>query len=108
MSNNFRRRRRSARACEACRKRKIKCDGSRPVCGQCVDHKRCKYEDVKRVRDQKMLDILAHRVERYETLLRDLEGEVDASTALNVSEVEPDQSSILSFVSTFQYDFRER
>ncbi|KAJ5681443.1 uncharacterized protein N7477_001383 [Penicillium maclennaniae] len=69
-------RRRSARACEACRTRKTKCDGARPTCGQCAYHKnRCTYEDVKRVRDQKMLDVLARRVDRYETLLRSLEGE---------------------------------
>lgn len=78
-------RRRSARACEPCRQRKIKCDGIRPVCGQCVYHKnRCTYEDVKRVRDQKMLELLSQRVERYESLLRSLEGEVDESTGWRI------------------------
>jgi hypothetical protein len=74
-------RRRSARACEACRTRKTKCDGIRPTCGQCAYHKnRCIYEDVKRVRDQKMLDVLAQRVDRYEKLLRSLEGKSDQPT----------------------------
>lgn len=78
-------RRRSARACEPCRQRKIKCDGIRPACGQCVYHNnRCTYEDVKRVRDQKMLELLSQRVERYESLLRSLEGEVDVSTGWRI------------------------
>ncbi|CEJ55099.1 hypothetical protein PMG11_01376 [Penicillium brasilianum] len=78
-------RRRSVRACESCRQRKIKCDGVRPTCGQCTYHNdRCQYEDVKRVRDQKMLELLAKRTERYESLLRDLEGDVDAPTARRI------------------------
>lgn len=89
----YRGRRRSPRACEPCRQRKIKCDGNRPTCGQCVYHNdSCIFEDVKRVRDQKMLEVLSQQVERYEKLLRTLEGEVDAPTsrkirkALKVSE----------------------
>lgn len=78
-------RRRSARACEACRTRKTKCDGVRPTCGQCVYHNNpCIYEDVKRVRDQKMLDVLARRVDRYETLLRSLEGDSDPATVRRI------------------------
>lgn len=78
-------RRRSARACEPCRQRKIKCDGTRPSCGQCVYHNhQCAYEDVKRVRDQKRLGSLAKRVEAYEALLRDLEAEVDLPTAKKI------------------------
>lgn len=81
----YRGRRRSARACEPCRQRKIKCDGVRPTCGQCAYHNnRCVYEDVKRVRDQKMLELLSKRAERYESLLRDLEGDVDAPTARRI------------------------
>ncbi|KAF3384359.1 hypothetical protein F1880_001878 [Penicillium rolfsii] len=81
----YRARRRSARACESCRQRKIKCDGVRPICGQCTYHNnRCVFEDVKRVRDQKMLELLSKRVERYESMLRDLEGDVDAPTARRI------------------------
>lgn len=81
----YRGRRRSARACEPCRQRKIKCDGVRPTCGQCAYHNnRCVFEDVKRVRDQKMLELLSKRAERYESLLRDLEGDVDAPTARRI------------------------
>ncbi|KAJ5389145.1 uncharacterized protein N7496_000213 [Penicillium cataractarum] len=81
----YRGRRRSARACEPCRQRKIKCDGVRPTCGQCSYHNsQCLYEDVKRVRDQKMLELLSKRTERYESLLRDLEGDVDTPTARRI------------------------
>jgi hypothetical protein len=74
-------RRRSTRACEACRTRKSKCDGVRPTCGQCACHNnRCIYEDVKRIRDKKMLDVLAWRINRYETLLRNMEGDSDPAT----------------------------
>lgn len=80
-------RRRSARACEPCRQRKIKCDGVRPSCSQCSFNKQqCFYEDVKRVRDQKRLGSLAKRVEAYESLLRDLESEVDLDTARKIRE----------------------
>jgi hypothetical protein len=79
------RRRRSARACEACRTRKGKCDGVRPVCGQCAYHnKRCTFQDVKRVRDQKMLDTLVQRVDRYEALLRELEVGSDSATTRRI------------------------
>ncbi|KAK4866858.1 hypothetical protein LT330_008021 [Penicillium expansum] len=78
-------RRRSARACEPCRQRKIKCDGIRPSCGQCAYHNHsCAYEDVKRVRDQKRLGSLVKRVDKYEALLRELEVEVDPPTARKI------------------------
>ena len=78
-------RRRAARACQPCRQRKIKCDGVRPSCGQCaINSHSCYYEDVKRVRDQKQLGSLAKRVDTYESLLRDLKGEVDPPTARKI------------------------
>ncbi|KAJ5895608.1 hypothetical protein N7495_007299 [Penicillium taxi] len=78
-------RRRSARACEPCRQRKIKCDGATPSCGQCAYfNKECSYEDIKRIRTEKQLVHLSQQVERYEVLLRDLEGEADASTARRI------------------------
>ncbi|KAJ5605204.1 hypothetical protein N7510_010358 [Penicillium lagena] len=78
-------RRRSQRACESCRQRKIKCDGNRPSCRQCIDHsQQCSYEDVKRVRDQKRLGSLSKRVDQYESLLRELEVDADASTARKI------------------------
>ncbi|EPS30972.1 hypothetical protein PDE_05926 [Penicillium oxalicum 114-2] len=84
-STAYRARRRSARACETCRLRKTKCDGTRPSCGQCVaQNNKCVYEDIKRVRDQKLLGLLSKRTEEYESLLRDLEGRVDGPTARKI------------------------
>ncbi|PWY77083.1 C6 transcription factor [Aspergillus heteromorphus CBS 117.55] len=78
-------RRRSARACDPCRQRKIKCDGSKPHCRQCIDHNiSCIYVDVKRVRDQKQLGFLCRRVESYEQLLHELEKQEDEETARRI------------------------
>ena len=83
--NQIQSRRRSARACESCRRRKIKCDGKKPTCGQCVYHKTlCVYEDVKRVRDEKQIKSLTAQVELYEKALRTLEGEVDVPTSRKI------------------------
>ncbi|KAL5334877.1 fungal-specific transcription factor domain-containing protein [Aspergillus crustosus] len=78
-------RRRSARACELCRQRKVKCDGARPECRKCREHGlECSYIDIKRIRDQKQLGKLADKVERYEKLMRQIEGDVDPSTARRI------------------------
>ncbi|KAJ5707918.1 hypothetical protein N7488_007719 [Penicillium malachiteum] len=78
-------RKRSARACEPCRHRKIKCDGIKPTCGQCAYHKsRCTYEDIKRIRDAKQIKSLASDVNRYEKLLRSIEGELDPPTSRKI------------------------
>lgn len=82
------RRRRSARACEPCRQRKIKCDGDKPVCRQCVETQiSCAYLDIKRVREQKQLGVLGRRVEVYEALLREIEPEVEAGAARRIRRV---------------------
>ncbi|OJJ83968.1 uncharacterized protein ASPGLDRAFT_126979 [Aspergillus glaucus CBS 516.65] len=79
------RRHRSARACEPCRNRKIKCDGNKPMCRQCVEQKiTCTFLDVKRVREQKQLGTLGMKVEKYEELLRDLEPDVDIMAAKRI------------------------
>lgn len=79
------RRHRSARACEPCRNRKIKCDGNKPMCRQCVEQKiTCTFLDVKRVREQKQLGTLGRKVERYEELLRELEPDVDIAAAKRI------------------------
>ncbi|KAJ5730934.1 uncharacterized protein N7483_005442 [Penicillium malachiteum] len=83
--NHVQSRKRSARACEPCRHRKIKCDGIKPTCGQCAYHKsRCNYEDIKRIRDAKQIKSLASNVNRYEKLLRSIEGEVDSPTSRKI------------------------
>ncbi|KAI9043561.1 transcription factor [Aspergillus affinis] len=86
-------RRRSARACEPCRQRKIKCDGNKPACKQCVEHDvRCAYMDVKRVRDQKQLGALAKKVDRYEKFLEDIEMEVESHTSRRIRKMLKDSN----------------
>ncbi|XEV00963.1 hypothetical protein FSHL1_006250 [Fusarium sambucinum] len=47
MNNRGDRRRRLAKACDHCRKGKVRCDGSRPVCGRCQGGgSDCHYADV--------------------------------------------------------------
>ncbi|KAL3465179.1 fungal-specific transcription factor domain-containing protein [Aspergillus heterothallicus] len=78
-------RRRSARACEPCRQRKVKCDGGRPECRKCREHGlSCSYIDIKRIRDQKQLGILSGKVERYEKLLRQFENELEPGAAKRI------------------------
>ena len=85
VDNASHRRRRSARACEPCRQRKVKCDGIRPVCRLCAETNiTCQYLDVKRVREQKQLGALTRKVQRYEVLLRELEPESDAALARKI------------------------
>ncbi|KAJ5532001.1 hypothetical protein N7494_008553 [Penicillium frequentans] len=82
---NAQARRRSARACESCRQRKTKCDGKRPICGQCLYHNnRCVYEEVKRIRDENKIKSLSTRVDKYEKILRSIESEVDGPTARKI------------------------
>ncbi|KAL1855030.1 hypothetical protein Plec18170_004444 [Paecilomyces lecythidis] len=72
------RRRRAPRACEQCRQRKIKCNAEHPSCRQCLDLSLdCVYSEGKRVREQRQLELLTHKVEQYEKLLHELSEEVD-------------------------------
>ncbi|PWY90946.1 hypothetical protein BO70DRAFT_283616 [Aspergillus heteromorphus CBS 117.55] len=67
---------RTARACVACRTRKTKCDGHRPVCRQC--HRlnfTCSYAGSKRERQQLELESARTRIASYESLLRDVLAE---------------------------------
>ncbi|KAF7353766.1 adenylate kinase [Mycena venus] len=62
-------------ACLCCRKRKLKCDGTRPVCNQCIKMNRddeCEYDDKKqKSRTQKLKEKLSILEQR----LRELESE---------------------------------
>ncbi|KAL2824801.1 fungal-specific transcription factor domain-containing protein [Aspergillus cavernicola] len=81
-------RRRSARACEPCRQRKVKCDGARPECRKCLEHGLgCSYIDIKRIRDQKQLGVLAKKVERYRKILRQLESEAEPAAAKRIKKM---------------------
>ncbi|KAJ7771493.1 hypothetical protein B0H16DRAFT_1305750 [Mycena metata] len=67
-------------ACLCCRKRKLKCDGTRPVCNQCVKMNRdeeCEYDDKKqKSRTQK----LKEKLSALEQRLRELESESGATS----------------------------
>ncbi|KAJ3775128.1 Zn(2)-Cys(6) binuclear cluster domain-containing protein [Lentinula raphanica] len=65
------------KACSNCRKRKIKCDGLRPTCTQCLKSARpgdaCEYADSGRTRTQMLED----NISRLEARIRELEEPTD-------------------------------
>ncbi|KAK9770134.1 putative Fungal-specific transcription factor domain-containing protein [Seiridium cardinale] len=75
-------RRRIARACDMCRKKKIKCDGKLPACTHCINYKTdCVFTQVEKKRSPpkgaKYIEGLENRLGRMESLLR-LAGEYHA------------------------------
>ncbi|KAI0600444.1 fungal-specific transcription factor domain-containing protein [Biscogniauxia sp. FL1348] len=86
---NEAKRRRIARACDMCRKKKIKCDGKLPACTHCINYKTdCVFTQVEKKRSPpkgaKYIEGLENRLGRMESLLRlaGLLGEDDESTDL--------------------------
>ncbi|KAK8199056.1 fungal-specific transcription factor domain protein [Phyllosticta capitalensis] len=68
-------RRRIARACDMCRKKKIKCDGKMPACSHCQNYKtECIFTQVEKKRNPpkgaKYIEGLENRLGRMESLLR--------------------------------------
>ena len=68
-------RRRIARACDMCRKKKIKCDGKMPKCSHCENYKtHCVFTQVEKKRQPpkgaKYIEGLENRLGRMEGLLR--------------------------------------
>ncbi|KAF1816580.1 hypothetical protein P152DRAFT_129067 [Eremomyces bilateralis CBS 781.70] len=68
-------RRRIARACDMCRKKKIKCDGRMPACTHCQNYKtECIFTQVEKKRNPpkgaKYIEGLENRLGRMESLLR--------------------------------------
>ncbi|KAM5431478.1 hypothetical protein MferCBS31731_007851 [Microsporum ferrugineum] len=92
--NNDAKRRRIARACDMCRKKKIKCDGKMPKCSHCINYKsECIFTQVEKKRNPpkgaKYIEGLENRLGRMESLLRlsGLLSETDArKTDLGVLE----------------------
>lgn len=76
-------RRRTSQACDSCRQRKIKCDGSRPTCSHCHAQglNNCVYSDAKAVRQRKDLAAAQRKAESYEELLRNVSQELEGPTA---------------------------
>lgn len=90
---NEAKRRRIARACDMCRKKKIKCDGKMPSCTHCVNYKtKCVFTQVEKKRNPpkgaKYIEGLENRLVRMESLLRlsGLLGEEDGDTDLGTLE----------------------
>lgn len=86
-------RRRIARACDMCRKKKIKCDGVQPKCGHCANYKtECVFTQVEKKRappkGAKYIEGLENRLGRMESLLRlsGLLAEDDGKTDLGTLE----------------------
>ncbi|KAF5021163.1 hypothetical protein F66182_6809 [Fusarium sp. NRRL 66182] len=79
--SNDPKRRRIARACDMCRKKKIKCDGKMPSCTHCINYKtECVFTQVEKKRappkGAKYIEGLENRLNRMEHLLR-LSGLLD-------------------------------
>ncbi|KAK5663112.1 hypothetical protein OQA88_6529 [Cercophora sp. LCS_1] len=73
--SNEAKRRRIARACDMCRKKKIKCDGKLPACTHCINYKTdCVFTQVEKKRNPpkgaKYIEGLENRLGRMESLLR--------------------------------------
>ncbi|KAJ2894365.1 fungal specific transcription factor [Zalerion maritima] len=90
---NEAKRRRIARACDMCRKKKIKCDGKLPACTHCTNYKtECVFTQVEKKRNPpkgaKYIEGLENRLGRMESLLRlsGLLGDDDGATDLGTLE----------------------
>lgn len=81
--------RRTSRACNLCRERKAKCDGSKPICSQChgLGVTGCFYPEslVNRLREE--LKSVRDKNENYLKLLRDLKNELEEPFAKRISKV---------------------
>ncbi|WWC88847.1 uncharacterized protein L201_003762 [Kwoniella dendrophila CBS 6074] len=64
----------TSRACDQCRKRKIRCDGEYPQCGVCKERDcPCEYKDEdKRKTHQEHMEDINNRMDRFERLIEDL------------------------------------
>ncbi|KIY48258.1 hypothetical protein FISHEDRAFT_73825 [Fistulina hepatica ATCC 64428] len=70
-------------ACLSCRKRKLKCDGTRPACRQCSKMNRdhlCEYDDKKQ---KSRTEKLREKLSMLEDRIRELESETPADTPLD-------------------------
>uniref|UniRef100_A0A093UTA2 Putative transcriptional regulatory protein n=1 Tax=Talaromyces marneffei PM1 TaxID=1077442 RepID=A0A093UTA2_TALMA len=82
--DNDPKRRRIARACDMCRKKKIKCDGKMPKCSHCINYKtECIFTQVEKKRNPpkgaKYIEGLENRMRRLEGLLK-MAGIADSDT----------------------------
>ncbi|KAI0806823.1 fungal-specific transcription factor domain-containing protein [Fomes fomentarius] len=84
-------------ACLCCRKRKMKCDGARPVCSQCSKANRgaeCQYYEKKRTSRTQLLQA---KITKLEARLRELEAEqspLDSSSSSGSQSPQIDRASL--------------
>lgn len=93
--NKVTKRKRVARACSLCRKKKVKCDGKEP-CSNCTASKNdCKYDELKKVNkprkrltNSENIHYLNSRLERLETLLENIATKIgqDQTDAMRQNE----------------------
>ncbi|CAL5867167.1 uncharacterized protein PFLUO_LOCUS1379 [Penicillium psychrofluorescens] len=86
----------TSRACEECRRRRAKCDGTRPSCTRCLDRGvRCQYstaEDGRQPAPKSYVVMLRNRIEMLERVLDSHGIDPDASVAQMMAEMDvPDQ-----------------
>ncbi|KAJ3460702.1 hypothetical protein MRS44_011569 [Fusarium solani] len=87
-----RKRKRTAHACEPCRQRKSRCDGSRPVCDLCDEHGvECYYRDSVAMPAPK---VDHHAVAQLDTRLRDMERLLHRLVPASSREPIPSPSSL--------------
>ncbi|KAK4942480.1 hypothetical protein LTR10_017776 [Elasticomyces elasticus] len=89
---------RTSHACEPCRERKTKCDGSRPACRRCLHTgTTCYYGYGKGWRKRKTAEDLtatSHRLARYENLLNEIMPMVSSEVRALIDDArEPDHSN---------------
>ncbi|KAH8114130.1 hypothetical protein DFH11DRAFT_250715 [Phellopilus nigrolimitatus] len=74
-------------ACLSCRKRKMKCDATKPTCRQCVKANRaeeCEYDDG---RQKSRTQILQEKISKLESRILELEGEEGVVDALEANQL---------------------
>ncbi|KAK0450849.1 hypothetical protein EV421DRAFT_1775561 [Armillaria borealis] len=73
-------------ACIHCRRRKMRCDGARPICGQCSRANRsedCQYKDSQ---GRTKMEILEENISRVETRIRELENPQELGPSVVLSD----------------------
>ena len=80
---------RTPRACDTCRRRKMKCDGNRPMCTQCrvQDLVTCVYSNKKNVKELRQLELARLKNGDYEELLRDISRGAEAPVAKKIASI---------------------
>ncbi|CAG8528580.1 13543_t:CDS:2 [Acaulospora morrowiae] len=88
--DNIFKRQRISKACDSCRRKKVKCDGFQPVCGNCSSfNQECTYNDTtkKRGPPKGYIDAIETRLHRMEFLLGGLVHSSDPRAQAVLSEL---------------------